>query len=121
MICKEFSILFNIPSWRGPQGVQGIQGEQGPPGPDKELQVREEFGETVTVAPGENGFAPAECNPDEVVTGGGFQYVESDNERNPSIASFSIGDGWVISAFNPGPNPMPINAFAECAKLVDVP
>lgn len=108
---------------QGPQGAQGIQGEQGPPGPDKELQVREVFGDSMIVPPGGHGVAFVECGPDEVVTGGGFQHVMSsnDNEINPSVVSASFGNEWFTSVFNPGPNPMTINAFAECAKLIDVP
>src|SRR5918995_2567452 len=57
----------------GPQGPPGIQGEQGPPGPDKELQVRTDSGDVLTVAPDTTLTVTAPCNSDEVATGGGYE------------------------------------------------
>jgi hypothetical protein len=42
------------------------------------------------------------------------------NDINPNISGAPIDGGMEAFAINPGPNPMTINAFAECAKLVDV-
>lgn len=107
----------------GATGLQGPQGEQGPPGPDKELQVRQVIGNTETVE--RQGFSKAVCDSDEVATGGGATYAMSvfgPNEINPTISDYAtLDNGWEAFALNPGPNPMIIEAYAECAKLVDVP
>ncbi len=113
------------PGAQGPAGPQGIQGEQGPPGPDKKLEVRESHGASVTVPPGGTSFAIARCNPDEVVTGGGIRVAGAGNTINPTV-EFSAElntqpTEWWHAYTNPGPNAVPIEAYAECAKLVDVP
>jgi hypothetical protein len=110
---------------QGPQGEQGIQGEQGPPGPDKELQVRRVVGNGVIVPGPGQGAEEVECASDEVVTGGGSNYLLRDfgeNEINPNISAFpTINNGWEVFVLNPGPNPVTIQSVVECAKLVDVP
>lgn len=49
----------------------------------------------------------------------------SGNEINPNIGTGSFNEhgniGRLTFAFNPGPNPVTIEATAECAKLVNVP
>lgn len=110
------------PGAQGPQGIQGIQGE---PGPDKKLEVREEHGASVNVPAGGSAFARAPCAPDEVVTGGGIRIQDARNSINPTGA-FSAEPNtqpneWVHLYTNPGPNDVPIEAYAKCAKLVDMP
>lgn len=104
-------------------GGQGQQGQPGLPGPDKELQVRQVIGNTETVEG--QGLSKAVCDSDEVVSGGGATYAMSDfgpNEINPTISDYAtLDNGWEAFALNHGPNPMTIEAYAECAKLVDVP
>lgn len=116
---------------QGPQGVQGVQGqqgEQGPPGPNKELEVRQAEGDIVTVPPLSSADATASCNPDEVVTGGGFNYVPFSGDPPTGFVDLESAGSpvgattWLISAFNDDVNSdHTIQAFAECAKLVDVP
>lgn len=109
----------------GPQGPQGIQGEQGPPGPDKELQVRTDSGDVLTVAPDTTLTVTAPCNSDEVATGGGYEIDDEFNEVNPSVVHSGTPSNapntWSFTLSNPGPLPVDILAFVECAKLVDVP
>lgn len=68
---------------------------QGPPGPAKELQVRTVDGESVEAEPNELTAAVAGVPPD-----------------NPTT--------WELNYFNLGPDPITLEAYAECAKLVDV-
>jgi hypothetical protein len=79
----------------------------------------------VTVPPGGTTFARAQCASDEVVTGGGIRVAGAGNTINPTDA-FSAEPNtqpteWVHLYTNPGPNSVAIEAYAECAKLVDVP
>ena len=73
------------------------------------------------------GFSKAVCDSDEVVTGGGATYEMSTfgpNEINPTISDYAtLDNGWEAFALNPpsNPNPMTIEAYAECSKLVDAP
>jgi hypothetical protein len=65
------------------------------------------------------------CNPDEVVTGGGIRVEGAGNTINPSD-EFSAElntqpTEWWHEYTNPGPNSVAREAYAECAKLVDVP
>ena len=110
---------------QGPQGPQGKQGIQGPAGPDKELQVREVRGNDVDVPAG-GGFANVQCGPGEVATGGGIRMAVTvingvGNELNPGWIDGRGGNGWSITVLNPGPAPIQVTPYAECAKLVDVP
>jgi hypothetical protein len=107
----------------GPQGPQGVQGEQGPPGPDKVLQVTERVGQPVNVGPGAINVAVAQCNANEVVTGGGiFSSSGPSNIVNPeSFNSLSSDNGWTLTYDNPGPNNVVIQASVQCAQLVDAP
>jgi Collagen triple helix repeat (20 copies) len=113
------------PGAQGAAGPPGTQGEQGAPGPDKKLEVRESHGASVTVPPGGTSFAIARCNPDEVVTGGGIRVAGAGNTINPtdefSAELNTQPTEWWHAYTNPGPNAVPIEAYAECAKLVDVP
>lgn len=64
-------------------------------------------------------IALVDCGPDEVVTGGGFDYDDS-NVINPDFDSFPIVAGWGVETMNPGPDTTSISAWAQRAKLVDV-
>lgn len=95
------------------------------PGPNKRLDVRESQGASVTVPPGGTTFARVQCGPGEVVTGEGIRVEGAGNTINPTDA-FSAEPNtqpneWVHSYTNPGPSNVAIEAYAECAKLVDVP
>ena len=112
----------------GQQGPKGDTGDTGPPGPKQELQVRTVSSDFVTVQPNSEGFAHADCAADEVATGGGV--IESPpltNEINPFVEDLGgqVGippkSAWVFFYDNPGPEEVLIQAFAECAKLVDAP
>lgn len=83
---------------QGPQGAQGPQGEQGPPGV---LGFYQRVGDYVKDNPGGDHIVTghANCDPGDVVTGGGFD--EFDNEdvyyirSGPSSASGGI-QGWGV-------------------------
>jgi hypothetical protein len=104
----------------GPQGPP-----QGPPGgPAGQLLVTQVVGNTVEVPPGEQRQSEAVCEPGEVATGGGFDldaFTESNNQINPVVRSVGDGlsqpNGWIVEYFNPGPNAVSVQAFAECASL----
>ncbi|HEY9386694.1 MAG TPA: hypothetical protein VIP70_06615, partial [Nitrososphaeraceae archaeon] len=100
----------------GPIGPTGPPGEQGPSGkaaPTMNLTVREGDGEVVSL----EGIAEsiATCNPDELVTGGGFNIT---NGSGIVLGSVPRGNSWVVIAtdpFNIGTSS--VQAFAQCAKL----
>jgi hypothetical protein len=110
------------PGQNGTQGPPGLigppgpPGEQGPPGkaaPTMNLTVREGDGEVVSL----EGIAEsiATCNPDELVTGGGFNIT---NGSGIVLGSLPRGNSWVVIAadpFNIGTSS--VQAFAQCAKL----
>ena len=112
---------------QGPGGI-GEQNEQGPggigeqAGSDQELQVRQVPGLLVQVLPGNLGEALATCAADEVVTGGG-SWIQDSNNMNAHVfsAKASNSESWLVQLPNPGPGSVIIQAFAECAKLVDAP
>lgn len=115
---------------QGPKGEQGPQGIQGEPGPDKELEVRQAEGEIVTVVdPDVITEATASC--DELVTGGGYRILTTgfggDGNVHGTATEMSAGSPvgattWLvkIAGFNLSEGTT-VLAFAECAKLVDVP
>ena len=82
------------------------------------LVVTERLSGTVFISPGESGTAIAECNDDEVVTGGGFA-IGGGNEIFVRTSTVQ-GNGWGVSALNPSTatEDGDFGAFAECAKLV---
>ena len=114
------------PGAPGAQGPQGIQGEQGLPGPDKDLQVRTVTGNLVNVPSSQLGISTALCAVDEVATGGGMFLRKFGTDIGLSSV-LDVGlptaqpNSWEVSYENPGPDVVQIQAFAECAKLVDVP
>ncbi|MGB7665367.1 MAG: hypothetical protein WBL67_21730 [Nitrososphaeraceae archaeon] len=68
----------------------------------------------------------ARCAADELATGGGTGESFSGNTVNPGpVRDFGTPDAnptmWQFEYSNPGPSPVNLQAFAECAKLVDVP
>jgi integrase len=106
------------------QGPPGPAGPQGPAGPKQVLQVREVESDVVVVSSATTGQATANCDADEVVTGGGARVFENpppENELNPNNSGFRVDNGWEVEYRNPGPDTIFITAFAECAKLVDAP
>lgn len=106
---------------QGAQGPQGLTGSQGPAGPDKGLQVTQRLGDLVVVPPGSFGLSVAECNADEVVTGGGMSFQDNSNVINPGHISQSVQPTWQVGYSNPGPDAVTISAIAECTKLVPPP
>jgi hypothetical protein len=81
------------------------------------LVVIERLSGTLFLSPGESGRITAECNDDEVVTGGGFA-VGGANEIFVR-ASTVQGNGWGVSAINTSTaTDGDVGAFAECAKLI---
>jgi hypothetical protein len=121
------SIQNSNPGQPGPKDdTDGPQGPpQGPPGgPAGQLLVTQVVGNTVEVPPGEQRQSEAMCEPGEVATGGGFDldaFTESNNQINPVVRSVGDGlsqpNGWSVEYFNPGPNAVSVQAFAECASL----
>lgn len=115
-----------ISGGQGERGPPGPPGPQGPPGPDKELQVRTVLGPEGDVEGGQLDSTSAECDPDEVVTGGGHALGGAENNI-VNVPHADIGlpemqpNAWQLEVGNPGPDEIPFRAFAECAKLVDVP
>ena len=112
------------PGPAGPQGPKGDAGKQGLPGPDKELQVRTVDGDEVVAQPNVLTIVVTECAEDELATGRGIGR-QSTSGDNPGLQDHRIPTNdpttWELRYLNPGPNPVDIQAFAECAKLVDVP
>jgi hypothetical protein len=70
-----------------------------------------------SVGPGGSGESTAVCNPDEVVTGGG--YLGSGNQF--FITKDKAEDNsWVVGALNQNAqsqNPVVFTEYAQCAKL----
>ena len=58
------------------------------------------------------------------MTGGGIRVEGAGNTINPTDAESAEPNTqpneWVHLYTNPGPNAVPIEAYTECAKLVDV-
>src|SRR5215208_745528 len=104
------------PGQNGTQGPTGPAGEQGPPGPEipaMNLIIRNMEGQIVPLT----GIAQslATCNPDELVTGGGFSIT-----NGPGVVLSSApqqGSSWIVVAANPfGFGNSSLQAFAECVK-----
>ena len=99
----------------GPAGEQGPPGPPGPPGPEipaMNLTIRNMEGQIVPLT----GIAQslATCNPDELVTGGGFSIT---NGPGVVLSSAPQGSSWIVVAANPfGFGNSSLQAFAECAK-----
>ena len=99
----------------GPAGEQGPPGPPGPPGPEipaMNLTIRNMEGQLVPLT----GIAQslATCNPDELVTGGGFSIT---NGPGVVLSSAPQGSSWIVVAANPfGFGNSSLQAFAECAK-----
>jgi Collagen triple helix repeat (20 copies) len=102
----------------GPIGPPGPPGEQGPPGKAASplnLTVREGDGEVVSLDGMVRVESIATCNPNELVTGGGFNIT---NGSGIVLGSIPRGNSWVVIAadpFNIGTSS--VQAFAQCAKL----
>ena len=80
------------------------------------------------IPPGTSGEATAKCESGEVATGGGLFHTSGANEINPPEDDqgnpAAKPTEWTVRYLNPsGPNQLSavIQAFAECAKLVDAP
>jgi hypothetical protein len=103
------------PGQNGTQGTIGPAGEQGPPGPEipaMNLVIRNMEGQIVPLT----GIAQslATCNPDELVTGGGFTITDG---PGVVLSSAPQGSSWIVVAANPfGFGNSSLQAFAECAK-----
>jgi Collagen triple helix repeat (20 copies) len=99
----------------GPAGEQGPPGPPGPPGPEipaMNLTIRNMEGQVVPLT----GIAQslASCNPDELVTGGGFTITDG---PGVVLSSAPQGSSWIVVAANPfGFGNSSLQAFAECAK-----
>ena len=77
------------------------------------------------VAGFEFGVAAAKCAPDELATGGGYLVDDTAGPFPLFVQDMGIPldapDTWSLTVFNQNEEGMFIRAFAECAKLVDVP
>ena len=115
---KEDPLHWSIMGTEGPQGpagADGATGPQGPAGPDKNLFIRTET--TVlsgTIVPSGSAFLFAECNSDEIATGGGY-----DNQGGVEVIDFRPnGNGWQGLFFNT--NAFNVNFASlsvQCLKL----
>jgi hypothetical protein len=98
-------------------------------GPDQVLEKRQVVttpppgGELPIVQPGANVTRSAECNSDEIVTGGGYRIstgafglVEFQGET----VTNSI-PAWTVTIQNRGSTLFTFEVIAECVKLVDAP
>ncbi|HEY7108988.1 MAG TPA: hypothetical protein VH415_06155 [Nitrososphaeraceae archaeon] len=94
-----------------PQNTQNIQSI-----PKIKVTLRQS--ESVSVEPGQDGFATAQCKKGEMVTGGGF--FENDISGKLIVArSTPNGDnGWFVDAFNTGTNAEFMSAQVMCLKVV---
>ncbi|MGH9974363.1 MAG: hypothetical protein ACRD8Z_00795 [Nitrososphaeraceae archaeon] len=100
----------------------------GPAGPDQVLEKRQVISTTPPgtlpiVQPGQISTRSAECNSDEVVTGGGYRIstgafgvVEFQGET----VTNSI-PAWTVTIQNRGDSLFVFEVIAECVKLVDAP
>jgi hypothetical protein len=68
------------------------------------------------IRPGANDFATATCEPDEVLTGGG--YIASPVLRVVSNVRDGDSNSWLAGASNEGSTNQIIVAVAQCAKIV---
>ena len=111
----------------GPQGPKGDTGDSGPPGPEKELQVRHVTSEVVTIPgnpPGTITTIFTECADDEIVVGGGYStsywggIIAGNAKFSPWVTESSTDNGWLVEYTPRSQNPVNVQAFAECAKLV---
>jgi hypothetical protein len=95
-----------------------LDGEEGP---EQELQVREVEGNMTQIEMLDDGTAIAECDSDEFVTGGGYAIfgVVSDAVIQQESAVSGPPAGWYLFVTNTGPSTIEVQAFAECAELVD--
>ncbi len=106
-------------------GIQGPQGDRDPEGMPEDVQsleVRQQPGNLVTVAPNTAGNSTATCSSDEEATGGGSAWTSSGNAPpNLGVSTFveeGPPDSYVIGVDNNGQESVLIQALAECAKLV---
>jgi hypothetical protein len=100
----------------------------GPAGPDQVLEKRQVISTTPPgtlpiVQPGQISTRSAECNSDEIVTGGGYRIstgafgvVEFQGET----VTNSI-PAWTVTIQNRGDSLFIFEVIAECVKLVDAP
>ncbi|MGA9319257.1 MAG: hypothetical protein WBV84_14490 [Nitrososphaeraceae archaeon] len=109
-------------------GKEGPQGPPGPPGPDKVLEKRQTDSNPPPpslpiVQPGGTSTRSAECNSDEIVTGGGYRISEA-GFGIPSFQGATVTDSipaWTVTITNFGSTLFTFEVFAECVKLVDAP
>lgn len=95
--------------------------DEGEEGPNQELQVRQVEGTSTQIEPLDDGTAIAECDSEEFVTGGGYAIfgIVSDAVIEQESAVSGPPPGWSLSVANTGPSAIQVQAFAECATLVD--
>jgi hypothetical protein len=93
----------------------------GPPGSLGELVVIQREGPAVTVnGQGQEVIdrSKAQCNEDEVVTGGGFERINHlDASQNRGIIkAFAEDNAWVVTGSSKF-NPISFKSFAECLRI----
>jgi hypothetical protein len=66
------------------------------------------------VAGTSEGSAEASCNPDEKVTGGGFELSSPDLFV---AVNKQVGNTWHVNVENPTDQELPFIVYAECAKI----
>lgn len=89
---------------------------------DQAKYCKSEQLETEVIPAGAPGEVITTCDDDEVVTGGVVaQSTQPPNEINSRIRDRGVAidqpNSWQVQYFNPGPNPVTLEAHAECTKL----
>jgi hypothetical protein len=109
---------------RGPEGKQGPQGEKGEQGPQGDTGPSKDI-DTITVTKTalievENRELSVQCPDDRKVTGGGFDFDNSDT-RTIVLESKPINNGWVV-VYDITARSIPsedlVTVYAQCAKLL---
>jgi hypothetical protein len=123
---------------RGPQGIQGIPGTSGLPGAPGATDVVVRYGSEGKPKEGESDQSDAECLPGEAVTGGGFDFldtevpgfgytVEADRPSSgedevegelvyPAPDDGSPAGGWLVAIQNESDDTIFFRAYVMCAR-----
>lgn len=103
----------------GATGATGATGPQGPAGPAGSVTAHIVESNVVSVLAGSGAGATADCNPGEIVTGGGYVLdglTSSPLVEKQSSPDFSLtGPGWFVAFLNPDTVAHSFVGYAICA------
>jgi Collagen triple helix repeat (20 copies) len=110
---------------RGPAGPTGPTGDTGSPGPQGPAGPRGPSGISgweyvtsgVSISAGANSIAQVDCPTDKKLLGGGVTAAGGGGPRIRFSGPNGQATGWVASAYNEGPTPVAIFAWAICAYV----